>query len=169
MSEGDYGLHIWSGLGTDPQRTLLDQKLLLTRPSKEGGVTPKPPDPCCTVARLDVSLFTTVWPTKNYRYTASSFTHGKHLWSTTFTFLRETSQEKKSTESVIQRKAKEEEEPFNLHTASAFCGFMLLSAARLALTEQHWYPQTCKKTPSRSHVMSFEEVGVNFRRLLTPA
>lgn len=59
MSEGDYGLHIWSGLGTDPHRTLLGQELLLTHPSKEGGVAPKPHDPSCTVARLDVSLFTT--------------------------------------------------------------------------------------------------------------
>lgn len=35
------------------------EKLLLTHPSKESGVAPKPPDPSCTVARLDVSPFTT--------------------------------------------------------------------------------------------------------------
>lgn len=35
----------------------LGQELLLTHVSKEGGVAPKPPDPSCTVARLDVSPF----------------------------------------------------------------------------------------------------------------
>lgn len=52
MSEGDYGLHIWSGLGNDPDRTL--QERLFTDPLKKGVVAPKPTDSTCMTANMSV-------------------------------------------------------------------------------------------------------------------
>ncbi len=49
---------------------------------------------------------------------------------------------KKKVKKVQRQQSKD---LFNLHTASAPRGLVLLSAARLALAERDWYPQTCKK------------------------
>lgn len=151
----------WSGLGTDPQRILRGQKLLLTHPSKWGGVAPKPRDPCSAAAGLDDSLFTTVCdcnPSKTCIYIASTLSL-IHFKSTTLNLLSKTSRKKISFfkkrgthrhQSMVRKTGyKETRLIYTLHQL-----LMLLPAARLALTEQHWYPQTCRKASSAWHVVS---------------
>lgn len=119
----------WSGLGTDPQRILRGQKLLLTHPSKRGGVAPKPRDPCSTAAGLDNSLFTTVCdcsPSKTCIYIASSLSL-IHFKITTLTYWVKHHWKKKKFKkkkgdtqtSIYGEEDRIQGDPFNLHTTSA--------------------------------------------------
>lgn len=140
MSEGDYGLHIWSGLGNDPDRTL--QERLFTHPLKKGVVAPKPTDSTCMTANMSV-----VWhwsPNMKEHLTLKSYLVAFHFWKVKrlqekFFFLKKWGWQSKAL--------------YSLHITLAPFGPVVPTVARLVLTEHYWYPQTCKKILSAWHVI----------------
>lgn len=149
MSEGDYGLYIWSGLDTDPHRTHLGQELLLTYQFKRAC------DSKALCFYLHSSKFTCLHFENRSPETApcqKTHLHFLFIYTNTlhysFPFYQEKIWGNQNT-----KKAEQSKDLYMLYTASAPFGLAVPPAARLTLTEQQWYPQTCQKTFSTWHVI----------------
>lgn len=70
-----------------------------------------------------------------------------------YSLLLDLKKEKEKRIKQVFKTAQQSKDLYSLHTALTLFGPVALSAASLALLEQHWYPQTCKKTFSTWHVI----------------